>query len=518
MHTVNSNLTINGKAYFGEGGGIYLGKNTLTINGNTIFKDGFSLLINRDATDTGKVEITGVTTIEDGARIVFVIVDSTDINSSNKVVLTSSGGFTDTTVFTSPIFSFRIDGSTDIVIDQYLGIENVVETIYFGAGQTITVNAEQGTFIIDKVIGGDVAATPDLSNRLISTIQVIGQLANDDPKAALVAFKQLIGEEALPYIEAHHETLMEQHRALARRRDFIMNVSNFSPSAGYKDALNRIWVSGIGSWAKQRNTSELFGYRYESIGVVIGYDREIEALPGLTLGITGAISGGKLKNNDGLANTDVTSTSLGLYGLYQHDSGFFIYGNVGFGWAQYEATIKVPAINATKTSDFNSTSFNAGLGLGYTFNVASNVNFSASAGLDYIHIRQKGWRERIEADPDNMAVANWFGDMSRDYVDIDVTFKLESVHEFGSVVLRPEIHAGVVFSPKTKADNLRVGFVGSNAAINLNGFETGQTRFRGGVGLKLQMNDYVDIGFSYEIEAKKGYAAHYGQLGIGISF
>jgi outer membrane autotransporter protein len=517
MHTDNSDLIINGKAYFGEGGGIYLGKNTLTINGDAWFKDGFNLLVDRDDTTMGKIVINGQTNIEDGATILFRQLDSTDINASNKVVLTSSGGFTNSNVFTSSIFTF-VQSGNDIMIDDFLGIEGVVDEVLFANGITITSNYERGTTVISNVITGDVPASTDLSSRLLDNIQVIAQLTKDDAPAALVALKQLLGEEALPYIEAHHETILEQHRAVVRRRDYILNSSNFSPSAGYKDALNRIWVSGIGSWVKQRNTSALYGYRYESIGVIIGYDREIDAVPGLTLGITGAISAGKLKNNDGLASTDVSTTSLGLYGLYQHGSGFFLYGNLGFGWAKYEATIDVPSINATKTSDFNSTSFNAGFGLGYTFNIASNVNFSASTGLDYIHIRQEGWKERIKTDPDNMAVANWFGDMVSDYVDIDVTFKLESVHEIGSVVLRPEIHAGVVFTPTSKADDLRVGFVGSNASFNLNGLETGRTRFRGGAGLKVQLTDYVDIGFSYEIEAKKGYTAHYGQLGIGISF
>jgi outer membrane autotransporter protein len=48
--------------------------------------------------------------------------------------------------------------------------------------------------------------------------------------------------------------------------------------------------------------------------------------------------------------------------------------------------------------------------------------------------------------------------------------------------------------------------------------ETGRARFQGGVGLKAQLTDTFDIGLTYELEARKGYRAHYGQIGVGISF
>ena len=347
-------------------------------------------------------------------------------------------------------------------------------------------------------------------------MEVIGELAEAGSPAAIVAFKQLIGEDALPYVEAQREILRTGLGVVVRRQDFLRAFSGGPPAAGYGDAANRAWVSGFGSWAKQRNTTELFGYRFESRGLVVGYDRELAGLPGLTLGVDVAVSQGTLKNNDGLAETDVDAISGGIYGLYQFGGGLFLYADLTFGRASYDAEIRL--LNSVKRSDFGSSSFSAGFGGGYGFWLGDAASLTASAGLRYTRIKQDGWRERIASDPDNLAVANWFGEMSKNYLDIDASLKLETTRQVGSVVIQPEVHAGVVFTADSSDKGLRVGFAGSDSSLTLNGLETGKTRFQAGAGGKLQVTENVDFGLSYELETRKGYTAHYGQLVFGISY
>jgi outer membrane autotransporter protein len=394
----------------------------------------------------------------------------------------------------------------------------VVDGAASAGGGSVTGNIQRAEDLIDQVLTGAVAGTQDLRDRLIANIQAISDLADAGSGGALVALKQLIGEESLPYVEIHHETLQKRGGVVAKRRNFLMASAALPPAAGYKDAMTRLWVSGFGSWVKQNDEEGLFGYRYDSKGLVLGFDHELAAVPGLTLGVNVAVSGGTLKNNDNLAETDVDAQSLGLSALYRIGGGLFLYGDLEVGRATYDSEIYLRAINAVKRSDFDSRSIGAGLGAGYVFGLTPDVSLTASAGLEYVHISQDGWRETIVSDPDNLAVANWFGDMSRNYLDVNLSLKLESVHRIGQAEIRPEVHGGVIFSANSKSDDLRMGFAGSNSSMNLDGLETGRARFQGGVGLKAQLTDTFDIGLTYELEARKGYRAHYGQIGVGVSF
>ncbi|MDR0622772.1 MAG: autotransporter domain-containing protein [Deltaproteobacteria bacterium] len=507
-------VTVDGRAYFGKNATASVGHNTLTVTGDAWFKDGSTIKLSRDATSSGKVVVGGITTIEAGAKLLWGDIQSTEVNAGNKTVLTS-GGFANANVFTNPIFSFQQSGN-DIVVKDYLGVGNVVEDVASAGGASVTGNESRAVALIDALIGGIVSASSDLVSRLIQNVEAISELAEAGSPGALVSLKQLIGEEPLPYIEAHHQTLLRQNRVVAKRRDFLIaSAAETAPAAGYNGAANRLWFSGFGNYAKQKDGDE-FGYRYSSTGLIFGYDREI--VPGFTLGVNGAFSVGNLKNNDRLAETDVRTASFGLYGLYQFDNGAFLHGNVGFGWSDYDATIYLGYINATKAGTFKSRSFSVGLGGGYRFNLADNVSLTPTIDFEYAHIRQDGWRERIVSDPNNQAIANWFGDMSRSYLDIDLSVKLESVHRLGSAIVKPEIHAGVIFTPHSRNDDLRVGFTGTDGTLTLHGLEPGRTRFKGGLGLKAQLNDNVDLGFTYELELRNDYVAHFGQLGLGISF
>jgi hypothetical protein len=91
---------------------------------------------------------------------------------------------------------------------------------------------------------------------------------------------------------------------------------------------------------------------------------------------------------------------------------------------------------------------------------------------------------------------------------------VESVDRISQAEIRPEVHGGVVFSANSKSDDLRIGFASSDSSLNLDGLETGRARFQGGLGLKAQVTDAFDIGLTYELVARKGYRAHYGQIGL----
>jgi hypothetical protein len=139
-------------------------------------------------------------------------------------------------------------------------------------------------------------------------------------------------------------------------------------------------------------------------------------------------------------------------------------------------------------------------------------------GVQYIHIKQDGWRERLSNPFAPMVAAHWFGDSKQNFVEIPVSVKLESSHKVGSAVISPEIHGCGIFTATNPRSNVRMGFIGSNSSMNLVGLDFDKNRFQLGTSLKVQVSDYVDIFGSYELETRSKFTSHYAHLGLGVSF
>jgi outer membrane autotransporter protein len=508
----NSSLNIDGRAYFSDNSMINLGLNTINITEDTWFKKGSTVIIERADTATGKINIGGLTTIEEGAKV--NLLNAFSINSANNVILTSSGGFADTTVFTNPLFDLQIVGN-DIVVDSYKGSSGVINKAAGGGGKS--GNLDRVAALIDQeLLSGSISV--DTQERLIDNLETINSLKDaGQDKAAEVAIKQLIGEEALPALNSVVLTVRQTDVAVANRFSSL-RANSLAPAAGYGSALNRAWASGFGSWSRQKDDDGLSGYRYNSGGVILGYDHEVESVPGLTLGVSGSFSRGTLKNNDHLAKTDINTIGVGLYGVYQATNGLFVEGSVGFGWSDNESKIRLTYINASKKSDFDSDNFQAGVNFGYIYNISDSLRLIPSVGFRYIHVKQDGWKEKIESDPDNRAVLNWFGDAKQNFAEIPISLKLESTHNVGSAVLTAGVHAGAVLTANDPKTKLRMGFVGSNNSVTLSGIDSGRNRLNAGADLRVQINDYLDLDFSYEFETRSKFKSHYGHVGLGISF
>jgi outer membrane autotransporter protein len=277
-------------------------------------------------------------------------------------------------------------------------------------------------------------------------------------------------------------------------------------------------MSGFGSWVKQKNHDDLYGYHYSLGGFVLGYDSELENIPGLTLGINAAWSSGELKNNDGLSNMDVKTISLGIYSSYEFTNGLFLDAAIGFGFTDNDFD-STQVYGGHKTANFKSNSFQASLDFGRVFSLSDNIFFQPSVGFNYVHIRQKGWSEKITSDPNNFVIANWFDNSSFDYQEIPINIKFFGNFETsGGVVFTPAVKVGAIFMAHKPNREMRFGFVGTDGFDTIRGIDSGDNRFFVGADLKIQVTDKFDLVTSYSLETRKSYMSHSGQIGLGFSF
>jgi subtilase-type serine protease len=489
-----------------------VGLNTLTITGNTYFNNGSTYKVEVSDSSSGQIAVGGQVTIEDGAKV--SIFNPSSLININKPILTA-GSFFNSNVFSNPLYSFKIDGP-DLIVDRFLGASGVVEAAAQAGGGSVSTNYINGASLIDRVLQ-DSGASAALQSRLVGSLEKIYDLAEAGNSVAEAALKQLIGEEALTAANANFDTIRDMNAALYGHFNSLRRAS-LPPAAGNGEAPNRIWLTGFGNWARQKNHDNVFGYDYNAGGVIMGYDREVEAVEGLTLGASGAWAGGKLKNKDGLSRTDIDTFSLGLYSSYEFGNGFFLDANLGYGHAQNDAEINL-ALGGKKESSFDSDSFQVGANLGYKFKLTDSTSLTPSVGLQYIHVKQDGWREKIVSDPNNLAVANWFGDAKSNFLEIPLLLTLNSeITTASGVVVTPELRLGGTIAANKSKSELRMGFVGSNDTAMIYGIDPGKSRLQAGAGIKIQVNDTVDIYANYDLEARSKYKAHSASAGIGFSF
>ena len=503
-----SALNIRGNAYFGDGSTVDVGLNTVNISGDAVFKSGSTYSLYRSDNASGLISVGGLTTIESGAKVELAGVEG--VNAGNKTILTS-GNFADGNVFYNPLYQLAIVGN-DLVVAGYLGSGETIGQAVGGLGG----NYLNGSALIDAILQNPNSQA-FLTGRLIGQLETIAALSADGNPAAETAVKQLIGEESLSAFNAGLNTIQQISGALDKRFGALHGF-NRAPAAGYGSAANRAWAGGFGNWIRQKSDNRVDGFDYNSGGVMLGYDREIDPVPGLTLGLAGAWSWGKLKNDDGLAKTDVDSATLSLYGSYELGGSFFVDGALGFGWGSNEATTNL-VLGGQKRGDFDNQSFMAGLTFGYVFELAPETRLIPSVGLQYTHLKQDGWNERITSDPNNLAVANWYGDTKGDYLDIPLNLRLNHTWQGDSgLTVTPELRLGGVISAKNSDSELHMGFVGAGDSTVIYGVDPGRSRFTVGAGIKVQVNDTVDIFADYDYQGRSGLSVHNASAGLGFSF
>jgi hypothetical protein len=63
-----------------------------------------------------------------------------------------------------------------------------------------------------------------------------------------------------------------------------------------------------------------------------------------------------------------------------------------------------------------------------------------------------------------------------------------------------------------------VGFVGSDLRTTFFGLKPPKGNLQAGTGIKVELNDTVDVFVDYDLEASRGYTPHNAALGLGLNF
>ncbi|MDR0572152.1 MAG: autotransporter outer membrane beta-barrel domain-containing protein [Rickettsiales bacterium] len=528
-----STLNVNKRVFVGSGGTVDIAKGgKLNVTGNLYLVNGSTYNVGIDANDIGLITVQGEVSIKSGAILNFVTSGSSLI--TGKPFLTANSISADSIIPTSGNYTIIKQGNSLYFGSASSTDPNDPNTNPGGSDpidsgdndQTDDEFVESSNFVnvehLLEIILYSTETPQELSKTITRYVDTVNELFEEDEGKAYIALSQIFGEEVVVSIGIVANTVSSIRAAVGDRFLGLHTNSIYAPSSGSGDNYNEVWISGFGSWVNQSDVGGIFGYKYNPRGIIVGYDRTVESGQGLTLGVNVAFSTGTIDNNDDQSEVDVRTVSFGAYGSYEFKNRMFIDGTIGFGFTDNDfESNQVIGLGGIKSASFKSNSFQLGFDLGYNAKVSENVSILPSVGINYVHIGQKSFSEKIDRDlnPEPLILANWYEDTNIDSIEIPVTVRLQgNFKTAGGAVITPELKIGGVFLANSPNRDIRMGFVGSNESTTIRGIDSGKSRFVAGAGINAEVNDSLSIFAKYDFETRSSYKAHSVQLGIGFSF
>jgi outer membrane autotransporter protein len=361
--------------------------------------------------------------------------------------------------------------------------------------------------------GNNVALAQDLQD-IISEISVYATQAQAD-----VIMRQLIGESLVNVAAVAATTVLKSQGVVFNRLDRIREIELDTltpPAAGTGVEPNRVWAGGFGVWTEADNRNHVYGYDYSGGGVALGYDRKVDAAPGLRVGVSMAYAAGEMRGKDSRTHVDTSTIGFGAYGSYLLPNNVFFDANVGYANTGNEYDIDLYP-SGKKTGEFTIHSWQFGVRGGAVIQ-ANNVQVIPSIGVRYLHYKQEGFRDTIRSNDWPSSVANHYARKTEDQWDIPLQVKVNGTFNTGPAIITPELRLGYTFAAKKPDYAMNVGFVGSDDTARIVGARAYGNSFQAGTGVKVNTGGPFDAFVNYDLDVTDGYRTHKASAGVGVEF
>ncbi len=525
---VTGDATIAGNAVFAGGSRLKLDTNTLTIQGDATFAADSTYDARLGQDKTAHVAVDNDVTIEDGARIRLggVTLDQ----AASRTVLTAGGALTGN--FQNKLYELETRPDNTIAVT---GIRKAGDVLELDAPlYSSNISIKNVAELYDRITR-DTSLSEDYRSRLLAALEEVSEYRDANADLGNVAMSQLFGQHAITAGESIKETTRAFRSGVGNRLTVIHQAraagaaggmagvasdnANASLGNGYYDdgmvvdRMDRLWVGALGAWGKQDNRYGTYGYKYDSQGVIAGYDWE---RGDFTIGASVGWTTGDMRTNDLSTHTDVDTMNVGLYASYDPVSGFFADANIGYGRSWNKATTSLTGTGGgTRYGNFSNSAMQAGLNMGYTLECAE-FRITPTLGVQWTRVKQDGWTETAR---EPSLISNWFDDSNHDYFEVPIALRLSRAFQFANgVVLTPEARVAYIANIGDSAPTIRMGYVGSSDSTTLHGIDPGAGRGLVGGGVKANINHFLDAYIDYNYEFRSGYTNNSFTGGVGFSF
>lgn len=275
--------------------------------------------------------------------------------------------------------------------------------------------------------------------------------------------------------------------------------------------MNRVWIGGLGMWEDADTRKGMSGYKYDSYGVIAGYDRVFGAI---TAGAAFGYNSGDYKDKAATAHdSDIENYAFSLYATYNHQSGFF--ASVMGGYTYSDNDINEFDGAQWGREDFHTDTWNIGAKFGYDWKPIPCLTLTPSVGVNYVHAKNS------DHDVNYGGVSLLRYDSMKNHstslpVELAASYDIVTGDD-SKLTLNGNVGYSYNFHDDGVDGNIFMNGLSSGTALRATGREAGKHTFNVGAGVRYTCNRF-DFGVKYDYYGKADYDAHRVMGTVGISF
>ena len=296
-------------------------------------------------------------------------------------------------------------------------------------------------------------------------------------------------------------------------QDLAFGQTAFSSANGLASAafncgssVNRFWLGGFGLWEDADRRNGDAGYKYESGGFMLGYDRTFRN--NITVGAAFGYTHGDFKARAALSNdSDIDTYSFNLYAQYKAANGIF--GQLMAAYAYSDNDMgTMYAVNTWDRSDYHVGTWSIGGKLGYEWKPLANLTVTPSAGLYYYNARSNRY---------NSTVKNGLK-LKQDVTEmpIDLAFTYDVLRDCNrKLSLSANVGWAYAFDDDGPETSFRYNGIANSPLVDVEGRKPGRHTFKTGAGVRYLVRRF-EVAVDYDYRRRADFDAHgvYGSFGI----
>lgn len=459
------------------------------------------------------------------------VAGNASLNGRTVVITRGSTSFADGDELVDVVTASNITGSPSAVLDdslryQFIQVQTgssyslkIAETNLTTVNNAIT-NTSQNTSlvgvgsVVDNIINNNNTGSQNCTGALASTVCAITSSFNASQVHKNVFQLAPLMDGSMTYIE------MNNLRAFG---DIVNSRQESVRGQGYTNEFNPekyLWIRPVGRWDNQSNRGDYTGYNADTRGIAIGADGLIldKTRLGLALGMSRTDVNDT--SDDIRHDARVDSWNILAYGGYDFTPDTAVTWQTGFGrnntTGNRYLNIENPtdgstAYNGVAHSDYDSDTFQAGIGLQSTFHPMDDVMLTPELRTDYYRVKDKGYQE-TGADDVGLKV----GGVTTEA--LVVSSKLKAGIKLSEIV---DVHGYVGAGYDTKNDRSKTtaAFIGAaDTPFTYHGMSESPWIAMAGVGVTARFTDVLDGTVQYDANQRTQFTSQSISLKVRYAF
>lgn len=459
------------------------------------------------------------------------VAGNASLNGRTVVITRGSTSFADGDELVDVVTASNITGSPSAVLDdslryQFIQVQTgssyslkIAETNLTTVNNAIT-NTSQNTSlvgvgsVVDNIINNNNTGSQNCTGALASTVCAITSSFNASQVHKNVVQLAPLMDGSMTYIE------MNNLRAFG---DIVNSRQESVRAQGYTNEFNPekyLWIRPVGRWDNQSNRGDYTGYNADTRGIAIGADGLIldKTRLGLALGMSRTDVNDT--SDDIRHDARVDSWNILAYGGYDFTPDTAVTWQTGFGrnntTGNRYLNIENPtdgstAYNGVAHSDYDSDTFQAGIGLQSTFHPMDDVMLTPELRTDYYRVKDKGYQETGAED-----VGLKVGGVTTEA--LVVSSKLKAGIKLSEIV---DVHGYVGAGYDTKNDRSKTtaAFIGAaDTPFTYHGMSESPWIAMAGVGVTARFTDVLDGTVQYDANQRTQFTSQSISLKVRYAF